>query len=194
MGCTEAEKSDRLLWGLQGHADHPWKGILCLHLLAYLPGPRQATSGGGVFIIAHSSACQRSASGRVNTGLANGCRQALREPLGERESQCAHGPAVLHRLVAPCVSTAPACVCSLHPRILLRPPSRPAALGQANKAFFSPRCVHTRDQAEACLREKGICEQPSRCWCLLGTESLLRWNHPLVGGTQVCPPLGFRSV
>lgn len=135
----------------------------------------------------------------VNTGLANGCRQAPREPLGERESQCARGPAVPHRLVAPCVSTAPACVCSLRRRILLGPLSRPAALGQADKAFFSPRCVHTGDQAEACLTEKGTREQPSPLLVSAGDGVAAATESPACGwhtglptsGLQVCVALGL---
>lgn len=155
------EKSDRhCAWDCWSHTAHRWKGPLCLSLHASWDAGSPFWRH--LFIISDSSGCQGSAFYRANTGLAHSCRKAPRKVSRGRENTGVDAALTIpDRLGGTfCGHSDSLCVACLL-RSCSRPLSCSAAWGQADKAFFSPACACTQgDQAKACSREQGICEQP----------------------------------
>lgn len=125
------------------------------------PGMQAATSGGGLFIISDSSACQGSALCRASPGLAHGCRKVLRMVSRGREDAGGDAaPAIPDRRGGTAVDAVTARVwlaCS-DPALGHCPALLP---GGEPTRLSSPLPAPARGgPGGGCSREPGLCEQP----------------------------------
>lgn len=132
-------------------------------------GRRRATSGGSLFIISDALVVNRSASCRASKHRAG--KWLLKSP-EEGLLVVAVGEGGRGGGAAPWPQAGTGCLlwtqqqpdCGLPAPIPLQPLSRSGARGQLPRLSSPHWCLPTRDQAKACTREKGFCEQhPSGC-------------------------------
>lgn len=163
------------------------------------PGMQAATSGGCLFIISDSSACQGSALCRANRGLAHSCRKVLRKASrGKANAGIEAAPTIPDRPGGTFCghSDSPCVACLL--RSCSRPLSCSAARGQAGEAFFSRLRLHRGTRRRPVQGNKAFVSSPSCCWRLLREKLLRGHNYPFVDDTRISlstpGPNCFRSV